>query len=594
MARTVAIVQARMGSTRLPGKVLLEAAGQSLLAHLIGRLRQCHSLTEIVVATTQQPGDDILVQACAALGVRVVRGSTDDVLQRFADTVRATGADIVVRVTADCPLMAPDEVDRVVAILQAGNADYVSNQLPGKQKLPLGFAVEAMRADAILLAERDSTLPHEREHVTPFMYAPQTPLAVGWAEPSIFAPDLRVTVDTPADFEVVSAVLQAIGDTPQGQSAQGVVSWLRAHPQIARRNADVQQKSHREIAGEWLLLRADASVAGGTGHVMRMLGIGEAWISHGGQAVLLSHQLPAALAQRFSAIGVSSVALPAGTEPGTAQDAAWIVSQAEQRHARIVLVDGYAFAPPWLAALHSSDLKVAYVDDYGDPALRVDLVVMPNVGAKPPPGHRLPILSGQRYTPVRREFEQLPARDYSSRGANNLLLIFGGSDPAGMTERAIAAVRALHLTRPLLRCTAVVGPAHPRAAQLQGQHEPWLQVVSNVTDMAGLLQSIDVACTAAGTTCWELCAAGVPMVVVQVADNQATVVQGITQGGAGWALPAADQLTPGDLLAGLRRLVTTNPVTLQAMSTAGQRMIDGLGAKRIASALSRIAAGASL
>jgi spore coat polysaccharide biosynthesis protein SpsF len=551
-APVVAVIQARMGSSRLPGKVLIQVQGRSLLEHLVVRLRLCAALDAICVATTSDPSDDAVAAEAQRLGVACVRGSVEDVLSRFETAAAFTNAATVVRVTGDCPLMDPAEVARVVKGFAAQALDYAANQLPGQLKLPLGYAVEVMTREALQRAHRQATAPYAREHVTPYLYEQPGRFRTAWIEPEIDAADLRVTVDTPADLAVVQAVFEGLG--PQASlSIQAVVAWLRAHPQVAQLNQAVVQKSYRDNAGAWLLLRADGSAQVGLGHVMRLAGVGQAWVKRGGKALLLSAELPTALAERLRGMGLELQRRPPEIATGTAEDAAWIRQQAGQLNAQAVVVDGYGFAPAWLAELRRH-LKVACVDDFGLAELDVDLVLMPNPAAQVPVGARSPVLHGPAYTPVRREFcgqgprPAPPALTGDPVAPIRLLLLFGGSDAAGMTSRALSAALELRTelerdTHRQLQITAVLGAAVPQAhvAQVQAlaANQTGVAILRDVSDMAGLLAATDAALTAAGTTCWELAAMGVPMLVVAVADNQAVVVQSVVQSGAGLALPDA-------------------------------------------------------
>lgn len=598
-APVVAVIQARMGSSRLPGKVLIEVEGRSLLQHLVDRLRLCETLDAVCVATTVDASDDAVQLEAERLGVRCVRGSVEDVLARFAAAAEATAAATVVRVTGDCPLMAPDEVDRVVRGFAAQPLDYAANQLPGRVKLPLGYAVEVMSRAALLRAHREATAAYAREHVTPYLYEEPGRFATAWIEPTVEAADLRVTVDTPADLQVVREVNKALG-THGALTVAAVVAWLRAHPAVAQLNQAVVQKSYRDSAGAWLLLRADAGPQVGLGHVMRLAGIGQAWVQRGGKALLVAPPLPAALGERVRGMGLTLTALPAGTAAGSDADAALLRALAAERGAAAVLADGYSFSPAWLAALRPA-LRVAYVDDFGSAELDVDLVVMPNPAARVPADARSPVVHGPAYTPVRAEFCGHPPRPApppaeTTQGfvRQRLLLMFGGSDPSGMTARALRAVLALRPSleqqaRRRVAVTAVLGAAVPEAqvaaAQAEAAGHAEVAVLRDVQDMAGLLAASDVALSAAGTSCWELAAVGVPMLVVPVADNQAVVVESVVASGAGLALPPVDVLDDAQLRDGLRALLTLEPAQWLAMSRAGQRLIDGLGAARIADAL---------
>lgn len=591
----VALVQARMGSSRLPGKVLRQVAGRSLLAHLIERLRAARTLDALVVATTTDPGDDVLVQEATRLGVGVFRGSEADVLGRFAGAAAQAQARTLVRVTADCPLMDPAEVDRVVgAFLSAWpDLDYVTNQLPGQRKVPLGLAVEVFSRQALERAHQEAQAPYQREHVTPYLYDTPGRFRIRCQDPPLDHSALRITVDTPDDLAVVAPTLEALEGLPDAFTLQAAVDFLSQHPEIAARNASIVQKSHLEAAGTVALLRADATAQGGAGHVMRLLGLGEAWTRRGGRAVLLSHQLTPALADRYLARGMQVLALPPQVQPGSQADLDATRQQAAALGARLVLVDGYQFPHDWLDGLRDPAWKVAYVDDFGDPELPVDATLMPNAGATPPPAHRAAVvLAGHRFTPVRSDFRDVPRpqRTFDHRPLR-LLLTFGGSDPAGMSLPALRA--AVDLARQVpIETTLLLGPAHPDVASVRSlaQQTPGVRVLHDVADMATLLSGTDLAVSAGGTTCWELATLGVPMLLVQVADNQAVVLGGIAQAGAGMLLPPAQGLSPEALTAGLREFLTAGPQRWQAMSQAGMRLIDGRGADRIADALAELSA----
>jgi UDP-4-amino-4,6-dideoxy-N-acetyl-beta-L-altrosamine transaminase len=248
----MAIVQARMGSSRLPGKVLEHAAGRTLLAHVIERLRRAATLSAVWVATTDRPEDDVIAAEATRLGVPVFRGSEDDVLDRYRGAAEASGAEVITRITADCPLLDPAEVDRVVgAFLQASpEVDYASNMAPDDRRIPLGMSVEVFSRGALLRAWREGEERHHREHVTPYLFE-----APGRFRTRVIHPDegcvdrraLRLTVDTPEDLAVVTAVLEAVEGMPDGMSLDTAAAWLEAHPEVRRINEAVRQRSFREV-----------------------------------------------------------------------------------------------------------------------------------------------------------------------------------------------------------------------------------------------------------------------------------------------------------------------------------------------------------
>jgi spore coat polysaccharide biosynthesis protein SpsF (cytidylyltransferase family) len=166
--KITAIIQARMGSTRLPGKVLMDLAGKTVLARVVSRLRRAERVDEIVVATTDSLADDAIVPECHQLKVEYFRGSENDVLDRYYQTARVCAAGAVVRITSDCPVIDPQLVDETIRLLQQQGGDYCSNVLP--RTYPRGLDTEVFTVAALEQAWREARDPSEREHVTPYFY----------------------------------------------------------------------------------------------------------------------------------------------------------------------------------------------------------------------------------------------------------------------------------------------------------------------------------------------------------------------------------------------------------------------------------------
>jgi spore coat polysaccharide biosynthesis protein SpsF len=239
--RVVVIVQARMGSTRLPGKVLMDLCGRPMLERQIERLRRATTPDAIVIATTTGRGDAPIVALATALGVPVYRGPEDDVLARYAGAAEAHRADVVVRVTADCPLIDPVVLDRCVRrLLDAPELDYVSNALP--RTYPRGLDVEALTRAALDAAHREASEGADREHVTRYVWRRPQRFRIAGVTDDADHSHLRWTVDAPEDLEVVRAVYAALyGADPEFGYADAL-RHAREHPAVHAANAHVAQK----------------------------------------------------------------------------------------------------------------------------------------------------------------------------------------------------------------------------------------------------------------------------------------------------------------------------------------------------------------
>lgn len=240
MPRVAVVTQARTGSTRLPGKVLLHAGGRTFLDHHLDRLHRTG--IDVVVATTTNPLDDPIAELATARGVTAHRGSEHDVLARYAGAVRELGLDVVVRVTSDCPLVDPAMVSEAVAAwTAAGDPDlYLSNALV--RTFPRGFDLEVFGGARLLRADAQATAAHQREHVTPWLYESAGARLRNLAR-SEDRSAYRVTLDTTEDLVLLRVLFEE--HEAHLLDCDGVVAVLDAHPELVALNAHVGQKALR-------------------------------------------------------------------------------------------------------------------------------------------------------------------------------------------------------------------------------------------------------------------------------------------------------------------------------------------------------------
>jgi len=231
----IAIVQARMGSTRLPGKVLLPLAGRPVLGHVVERLSYCSTLAGVVVATTTQASDDAVAEFCDDAGVPVFRGSEDDVLDRYHQASAQFEADPVVRITADCPAIDPTVVDQVVNGFLEGEYDLFG--LMGE--FPDGLDCTVFARSALDRAWEEATLASEREHVGPYIQNHPDLFQTSGIELFEGQGHQRWTLDEPEDYELLTAIFDALYRPDDPFLSAEVIEFLDGHPELIAINHNV-------------------------------------------------------------------------------------------------------------------------------------------------------------------------------------------------------------------------------------------------------------------------------------------------------------------------------------------------------------------
>ncbi|WP_119305208.1 cytidylyltransferase domain-containing protein [Dongia deserti] len=243
--KVLAILQARMTSTRLPGKVMRPILNQPMLLRQIERIRRARTLSHLIVATSDTPMDDPLAEVCRNASIDVYRGSLDDVLRRYVEAATPFMPDHIVRLTGDCPLTDPAVIDRVVTTHLACEADYTCNVSP--PTYPDGLDVEAVKAGALNTAHEEATNPAEREHVTLFVRRrPDRFNIKNVANENGDVSHLRWTVDEPADFELIEAIYGALYPSNPAFTTADVISWLHENP--AWRDHNLHHKRNEGLA----------------------------------------------------------------------------------------------------------------------------------------------------------------------------------------------------------------------------------------------------------------------------------------------------------------------------------------------------------
>lgn len=343
-----------------------------------------------------------------------------------------------------------------------------------------------------------------------------------------------------------------------------------------------------DLSGKLLIIRADADVNIGTGHVMRCLALAQAWQERGGRVIFSGRIESDKLRQRLSSQGFSVVGLGSGRPDDPDADGLSALRELYGNdHEPWLVLDGYRFSAEYQQRLRDSGLKLLVLDDYVHlPAYQADILLNQNIGsdrlAYTIPAESV-LMLGSAYVLLRREFRGVRSqlKNGVAPRAGRILVTMGGADPDNVTLKVIEALKLAEL--PGLEAKIIVGPANQHLEELQkslGQASFAGEILCAVEDMVPVMHWADVAISAGGGTCWELACLGVPALVITLAANQLGVAKGMAEACAGVDCGWADSLTP-ERLAGLLEDLCGDVVRRLAMQKAGRALVDGQGAARV-------------
>lgn len=572
--KACAIVQARMSSTRLPGKVLTDLAGRPLIWHVVHRLRRCASLQQIIVATTDQESDDPLAAYLADQGIEVVRGPLENVLQRFALALEKTDADLLVRITGDSPLIDPGFVDGMLMQLARSGADYVR---PSRPVSDCGID-PLTRSTLHRLLNEVGDDPVAREHVTGyFQVHPDFARCVSF-DPGEgrHIEGARFSIDTPADLQFFTEIYRQMG-CPAGEADfLEVLDFIRRQPDLLSINRHVRQRTASE-GQRCIVIRCDGGFHLGMGHVTRCLAIADFLRADFSCAVVFAMR-PDERAVTIVRDQGFPVQLIGETRPAIS-----LADIAATAGASAVLLDiRTPNDPEECRLLRQAGLVVAVLDDPGLRRFDGDLAFYPPTRSDMDwSSFQGQLFAGWEWIPLRRQFASAPP--HRAVQPPIALVTAGGSDPAGLTLRLTRA--ALAALPDHWRIIVVQGPAASKemmADPLFGDSR--IEIRANVTDMAALMSEVSLALCSFGMTAFELAVIGVPALHLCLTDDHLLSARAFSAAGMASVPGIHDQVSDGVLEQEIARLSRSSDL-LARQSVTARSLVDGRGAWRIADKL---------
>jgi len=590
--RVVAVIQARMGSTRLPGKVLKLIAGKPLIWHIVHRLKGCHLIEDIAVATSVNPADEAIVEWCNSEGVAVVRGPEDNVLARFAAAAEKLDADIIVRVSSDAPFIDAGFVDHLIATLIEQDGDYVLLE-EGASCAHEGVDPFSRRALDKLMMDA-ATDPVAQEHVTGyFKLHPDFAKIVRAAPyPPLAKKGGRLTIDTPDDLAFIEEVHARLAAQAGEASLSDLLLLLEREPDLNRINAHVKQKPIAVAAGQRAggvaLIRCDGGGAFGYGHVKRMVSLARALRDREGIGAV------------FALNGTEDAAAPirrAGFQVTMLHGASDLETLVDTVNPDLLLLDGREGPNrAELEKLKRGIAVTAVIDDGSERRLAADYAYYPPV----PQAHALDWAGANTLPRVGWEWTLTglnpnaapragfqpgrPGKGLPKSARPTLLVAMGGSDPFGLTPRCAKALAPLD---PVFRVRFVIGAGMKdgkKIAESLVKLKSNYETVEGANDLSIEYANADLALCSFGVTAYELAASGTPAIYLGISEDHAASARAFAEAGMGISLGTAAKVSDVEILRTVRWLLH-KPLARRGMRNAGLSLIDGQGASRIAADL---------
>jgi spore coat polysaccharide biosynthesis protein SpsF len=575
-----AVVQARMRSTRLPGKVLKEIVGQPLLWHILHRLRKSELIQTICVATTTDPADDPIAAYAESQGAIVVRGPEDDVLARFALAAHLVDPDIIVRVNADAPLVDAGFVDYLIREMMRAQADFVMLK-PGLSAIHDGADPMSRWAldKLVLMAHND---PIAREHVSAYFKLHQDFIKVAQIDlPQKWQfTGARLSIDTPADVTFIETIYERLHAQAGEATLTDLVALLNREPALLELNGHVQQKAVTAQSGT-VLIRCDGGGATGLGHVKRCLSLA--------RRLRDAHGFGVRFAMNADKIGTDPVlteGFAVELMPLGADECDWLLELLEKHQALAAVLDiRTKLSATSVMRLRSTGAVVGVIDDASPRRLSADFAVYPPVpqvfalnweGAESEP------LVGWEWVLLGQDLG-FPMRPGAARP--RVLISMGGTDPLGLT---LPVVDALAKLPPTFNTTVVLGPGAPSLLENEiGKVAPRFEIIRAPNDLPRLMAEADLGVISFGVTAYELAALGVPALYLCLTPDHALSASAFERAGMGVSLGVAGEATDM-VIAGAVQSLLGDAERRRAMSAAGRMNLDGRGAIRVAERIARL------
>jgi len=574
-----AIIQARMTSTRFPGKVLAPLVGKPVLWHIVHRLRQCKTVNTIALAITTNSSDDPLKEFAFSEGIKVIRGPEKNVLARYYLAAKEIRADVIVRVTGDVPLVDPEWLDMLVNTLLEQEVDWVGSA-PSIPCIHEGYSPFTFHALEKLVKEAGED-PVAREHLT--AYFKKNPGFISFAEiipePEYRFEGARLSIDTPADLRFIEELYRRL-QVPAGEAdVRAVVNMLRKEPDLLKFNTHVYQKKADDSTRQ-VLFRCDGSARLGYGHLIRCLALADEMRAGYGCGIIF------AIAPEKESLAILRKAGYRIEVIGNESEEEFLSRLVAEINPDAVVFDNLIeLDRQVLDRWRQRGIIIVAIDDPTSKRLAADLVFyppVPQVNKMNWRGFCGELFSGWQWVILRREFF---ARYNGSPGQGKdktlVVVTMGGSDPKGLTLKAVEALEVLGED---FDTSILLGPGFSYDNALQSllrTSSRQYNVFRNHDDVSGLFAKADLAVASFGVTAYELAASGVPSILLCISEDHVLSASAFEAAGIGLNLGLSNDIETERIGQAVRNLINNRQLR-DNMSAKARSLVDGKGVQRIA------------
>jgi len=564
--KIVAIIQARMSSSRLPGKIMLDLAGKPVLWHVFHRLKKSKMITQIILATTTDSCDDVLEDYALEHGIEVIRGSRDNVLARFELAVDKYDPDYLIRITSDCPMLDAKVIDQLTEALIENDGDFVGWS-PDAITLHGGFEPVSRRLFQLIVDE-GSNNPVAQEHVIGYLNVnPNLGKFIGIpAPPHHVFEHARLWLDTPADLELLRTLYALTGAAPGDIEMDDVATLFHNNPELQDINSHVRQKQAYEVSRK-VIFRCDGGVTLGLGHLSRMIALATELRERYATAVTFALMRGPQGADILKEARLPYVLAPEGTN-----EKMWLDGLIKDKKPDAVVFDIRTDLPgSALESWRQSGILCVLIDDIGPRLDHADISFCP-----PTPStlalNQPNLKAGWEWLILRPAFSK--RSDRPNHRHPHVLISCGASDPQGFT---ILALKALNECLQTLKIDVVLGPLQADHvavldAAKQNRHEVSIHVAPK--DLSGLMAESDLGIISFGVTASEAATMGMKAIYLCLSEDHAQSASVYNDAGLGLSLGVFG----ADDIKRLRHAIE-NALKTQTPIPA---LVDGQGAGRIA------------